>query len=504
MVSVTKIFLESATDYKRKIAHKVPFTHIDKYVISDLESTIGDRCKAVAIEYPYYESDYLSNFYTFYAKKQQQFPKESCRLLFFSDKKASELIGYVSLRPTCERTRCGRTYLEPQYIINNPAYILLSNCKIHFRGGEAIIRAFPHMKQEGDVSVCAHVALWAVLRSFTNRFHDYPEIRLGDLVNMIQPLSERPTPSKGLTPTQVSDVLLSQGLSPIIREKPRLGNRDDEFFDEIISYLDSGVPVIGFMRAREHAITLIGHGKIASPSQLRWIPDNYYEIGYDKDGAARKTNVILASKFVSFAVINDDNYLPYREVSRTVDTAGGHYSMHDIDYAVIPLYPRIQLAFNDVREKFLALLPLGYYDWVGQENLIVRFFITSANSYREYAQENIRALGPDLVNVILGIEMPRFIWCVEISSRLAFEEDLVNAIVLIDSTCATINSDPFLLLTSPNWIKYKSTADYVEEYDPVTEKTEFLNYQEITEGISLLTVPAFHKNLEEVIPYGKT
>lgn len=500
MVTVTRVSLKSVKDYQNKLAYKVPSTHIDKYVISDLENSIGSRCKTVIVEYPYYESDYLSNFYIFYAKKQQQFIKKSCRLLFFSDERATELMGYISLRPTCERTRCGRTYMEPQYLISKPAYILLADCKIHFRGGEAVVRAFPHMKQEGDVSVCAHVALWAVLRSFTYRFHDYPEIRLGDLVNMIHPLSERPIPSKGLTPTQVSDVLLGQGLSPIIRERPQSGNRDDEFFDEIISYLDSGVPVIGFMRTREHAVTLIGHGKPIAPSQLRWLPDNYFEVGYNKDGSMCKTKVMLSSKLVTFAVVNDDNYLPYREVSRTVCAVEGNYSMHDIDYAVIPLYPRIQLVFNDVREKFLALLPLGYYEWAGQEELIVRFFIASANSYREYAQENQSDLGAELVNVILNLEMPRFIWCVEISKVSAFERDHVNAIVLIDSTCATINSDPFLLLTMSDRIKYKSNTDYIEEYNPSTGNIEFMNYQEITDNVSLLDVPAFHKNLEEVNP----
>ncbi len=241
MVSAQRIVLETVDDYD-KLLDTIPPSHIDTSIIDDLKKHLGMRCKAIIVEHPYYESDYLSNYYIFYSKKLQNFPKESYRLMLFSDRNASDLIGYMALRPTYEGTRCGRTYLEPQYLISEPAYIILSNCKIHFRAGEAVLRAFPHMKQEGDISVCAHVALWSVVRSFTNRFHRYPEVRLGQLVEMIQPQAERLTPSRGLTPTQVSSVLLKLGFSPIIR-----GESDKNFIDEICSFVESGVPVIGFM-----------------------------------------------------------------------------------------------------------------------------------------------------------------------------------------------------------------------------------------------------------------
>lgn len=36
-------------------------------------------CKAIDVEYPFYESDYLSTYYLYYARKFQYVDKECCR-----------------------------------------------------------------------------------------------------------------------------------------------------------------------------------------------------------------------------------------------------------------------------------------------------------------------------------------------------------------------------------------------------------------------------------------
>lgn len=501
MVTIKRILLKHINDYKEQLAIHVPPSHIDKFVIEDLEKAVGLRCKSIVIEYPYYESDYLSNYYIFYSQKLQQFPKSSCRLLLFSDKESTNLIGYISLRPTCEHTRCGRTYLEPQYLMTESVYIILCDCKIHFRGAETVLHAFPHMKQEGDVSVCAHVALWSVMRSFTNRFHQYPELRLGDIVSMIHSHLGRPIPSKGLTPTQIADVLLSQGLSPIIREKPC---SDQHFTDEIFSYIESGVPLIGFIQSREHAVTIIGHGKPIIPQEPEHIPSKYFELSYQEDGTTHETNVIMSSKFIPSAVINDDNAFPYRILDKDPRKSQVRYSLHDIEYVIVPLYPRVQLVYNDIREKFLGLVQCGIYGWATQEKLVSRIFLTSSNTYREYVFEQRKAFGANFVNIVLDLEMPKFIWCVEVSRYTSFQSGLINAVVLIDSTCATIDPDPFLLVTMEDRIKYKKNAVYTEEYNSATETTESKNVVEFLDNVKLFNAPAFHNNLEEVLPNGET
>lgn len=146
----------------------------------------------------------------------KNFPKECWRLLFFSDSQGTDVMGCISLRPTYEGTRIGRTYFEPQYLISRKAYIILTDQKIHFLGGEAVLRVFPHMQQDGDVAACAHIALWSVLRSFSSRFSMYPEVRLGKLVEMAQPNADMRISSHGLTASQIADVFSAQGFVSVI------------------------------------------------------------------------------------------------------------------------------------------------------------------------------------------------------------------------------------------------------------------------------------------------
>lgn len=481
MISAKRIVLEKVDDFD-KLLDEIPNSYIDTYVIDDLKKCLGNRCKVIVVEYPYYESDYLSNYYIFYSKKMQNFPKRSYRLMFFSDRGASDLMGYLALRPTYEGTRCGRTYIEPQYLVTKSANIILSDCKIHFRAGETVLRVFPHMRQEGDIAVCAHVALWSVLRSFTNRFHKYPEIRLGQLVEMIQPRAERLIPSRGLTPTQISDVFLKLGFSPIIR-----GNSDSNFIDEICSYIESGIPVIGFMPELEHAITIIGCGEpvreLVSSNRLT---ANYYEMFIDTNGHTYQTNVIMAAKLMKFLIINDDNQLPYRVLDKAIGESEVKYSLEAIKYAVVPLYSGVQLVYNDVKTAFLALVTDGIFDWMRPDKLITRIFLTSANTYREYINENSTAFGSDLSSILINLEMSKFVWCVEVSRPDAFTRGKIEAIVLVDSTSATINKSPFLLLTKANQV------DYCDDGKPVSYAWK-----------APLNVPAFHHNLVEVVPFGE-
>lgn len=481
MISASKIPIETLADYE-KLLDVVPHSHIDSYIINDLKKFLSERCKSIIVEYPYYESDYLSNYYIFYAKKLQNFSKTSYRLMFFSDSDASDLIGYMALRPTYEGTKCGRTYMEPEYLISESAHIIVSECKIHFRAGETVLYAFPHMKQEGDIAVCAHVALWSVVRSFTNRFHKYPEVRLGQLVEMIQPQAERLTPSRGLTPTQISDVLLRLGFSPIIRSCS-----DRNFIDEIYSYVESGIPVIGFMPELEHAITIVGCGmpvkELATSNQLT--PHNY-EIFIDQNGDTYQTNVIMASKLIKFLVVNDDNQFPYRLLNKGIREGELGYNLEAIKCAVIPLYSGIQLVYNDVKTAFLALVTDGVFDWMNPDKLITRIFLTSANTYREYVNEYRADFGSALSSILINLEMSKFVWCVEVSRPSAFVEGKVEAVVLVDSTSATTNRSPFLLITKNGRI------DYSDGGKPVSYAWD-----------RPLEVPAFHHNLQEVTPYGK-
>ena len=154
MIEVGRIAIKDLSSYD-VLTEKIPKEYIDESIIRDLKNVIGLKCKAILIEFPYYESDYLSNYYIFYSKKLKSFSKRNYRLHLFADKETTELIGYIALRPTYEGTRFGRTFLEPEYIVSKTAHMILSEHKVHFQGGDAVLQAVPYMKQEGDVAVCA-------------------------------------------------------------------------------------------------------------------------------------------------------------------------------------------------------------------------------------------------------------------------------------------------------------------------------------------------------------
>ena len=327
-------------------------------------------------------------------------------------------------------------------------------------------------------------ALWEVVRSFTSRFHKYPEVTLGDLVMMIKSDAERNIPSHGLTPPQLADVLSKVGFSPIIRDNNR--SSGDSFFDEIISYIESGIPLIAFMSNQEHAVAVFG---VCTPDYERLPLDKLAQSKHETFMIEDKqviTRVVMESKFVSELVINDDNYFPYRLLSRIPLKTEVKYTLRALDYAVVPLYPRIQLVYNDVKIAFLALSETGIYNWEGP--VFTRIFLTSASTYREYASRNKESLGKELENIIAHLEMPKFIWVIEATSRESLYRHEVNGIVILDSTSATINKSPFLLVTEKRKIRYND--------DGQAKACDFSK--------DFLAAPRFELNLQEVIPhYGK-
>lgn len=99
MLTRENVFIRSESDYDKLLRYLDP-QYMDENLIQQLKKYIGLQSKLVSIEFPYYENDYLSSYYIFYAKKLQKFPKECYRLLFYADRSARTLMGYITLRPT--------------------------------------------------------------------------------------------------------------------------------------------------------------------------------------------------------------------------------------------------------------------------------------------------------------------------------------------------------------------------------------------------------------------
>ncbi|MFR7605597.1 MAG: hypothetical protein ACLUV3_09485 [Oscillospiraceae bacterium] len=124
------------------------------------------------------------------------------------------------------------------------------------------IKCFPWMHQENDISTCAHVALWATLRYFGNIQSNYADITMGEICDKIQFHLDRKTPCRGLSTRQISNLLMQYNFSTLIRDKKSSSNAR-QYLNEILSYIESGLPLIGISSKSEHAICIVGHGAIS-------------------------------------------------------------------------------------------------------------------------------------------------------------------------------------------------------------------------------------------------
>ena len=65
-------------------------------------------------------------------------------------------------------------------------------------------------------------------------------------------------------------------------------------------------------------------------------------------------NVISHSKLIQDLYVMDDNCFPYRKMPIDLPSEQSDviYGLAELEYAVVPLYRRMQLAYSEVYERF--------------------------------------------------------------------------------------------------------------------------------------------------------
>ena len=223
---------------------------------------------------------------------------------------------------------------------------MISNFTAHVIGQKLEIRCFPWKRQQTDVSVCAHTAVWTVIRYFGNKYKNYADTTIGDIVEKVENDWGRKTPSLGLNLVQISDLFKQYGLSPLIIGGDKTSSKI--FIDEVISYIESGLPVVGFLSPQDHAISIIGHGEIDY--------DKLDNLDDEPDLLDKNANVIPHSKLINSLYVMDDRYFPYREMSKELPDKYSdlEYGINELYYAVVPLYNRMQLSYRDVYDRMVV------------------------------------------------------------------------------------------------------------------------------------------------------
>lgn len=481
MINSHIIEIENINSYD-KLFDLIPHSHIDLKTVNEIKDNIGTNADYIITENPYADRDFLSTYYIFYSMKFRNYEKSCFRIHFFRRNAFGEpdiYGGFITLRPTISGTRIGRSYLEPVLLSDPNSFIMSGKYKVNLLGNEIFVNAFPWMHQETDVSICAHVAVWSVLRYFGNKYRYYPDWTMGEIVSKITSSTGRKIPSTGLSAPQICEVLQSAGFSPIIREKT-----NNDFLFEIMSYIESGIPVIGMASNITHAFSIIGHGMIDT-SFLSCQLDDYF-VQYSYDNRIIISDIIPSYHCITSLVINDDNTFPYRTVPLHIGDMPGtsaKYCADNIDVAIIPLYNKMQIVFNEIYNRFIILSESQRHGKQSKSSMkwpspkVARLFITSSNSFKEKTLLN-ESINPEIKNIILNMNFPKFIWCIEIYRPENYSSGLVSGMILVDTTACSKDQDPWLFMhdcRKAKWVNEKGKTNIYFTKSPIEPFNRYIN-----------------------------
>ena len=479
MITINSVEITAIEDYDKLMTKSlIDEQYIDNGVIELLKNYVGDKCKVVDIEYPYYDNDYLSSYYVLYAKKHKSYSKKCYRLLFFSDVDHTDMIGYITLRPTSHGTHLCKTMFEPQLFLTENARLILSQEKVHYMGGECTLNLFPQIGQEGAVSACAHVSVWSILRSFANRFQNFGAYRIADIANKTVQFERKKIPTEGLTMNQISNLFTQVGFSPII-----LRREDDKFDDAIISYLESGIPLVGIISNRSHAIAMIG---VCDKAKIA-LPNTYIESIVVDDSS--KYEIALHSKFIPGVFVNDDHSFPYGMVKKYIpineDKNVVPYVMRDIEYIIVPFHHRVYMHYQEAYDFFVNFFKENAHRLGWPQKFVARIFLVSSNRYKEYICNVENTIENTIGETILAMETPKFMWCFEITQYDNVDNDTVDHIMLLDSTSTLYDDDPIIFVSGSDFAEFKDGETFehididlskglqIKSFDNLLEKVEY-------------------------------
>lgn len=416
-------------------------------LISELKIRIGIKTKLIVVEFPYRDFDFSSVYSLFYSKKHQSVSKECIRLHFFSKDELEEkyYIGHIVVRDSAVDSR-GKAIFEPKYLSQvSKGFIVKSENKSHLMGKAFKIDSFLWMSQDTDIAVCAHVAIWSINNYYANKYSSYKLQSIGAISDIAPLYMGRKTPSGGLNLLQVSDMFSKLGFYPLVLQKNPQNPQD--FFRAVYSYIESGIPMVGAMTKKEHAVAIIGHGAI------------------NQDNIKKSTdNIINIADSLEELIISDDNELPFTKIAKYENK----YTFEDLDYVIVPLYEKMYINANIVYERVKVLMESDVLEL--KQQMLLRIYLTSTRSLKREALEN-KTMNEILKSTILKLHTPQFVWCADICSKDEYIDEKTSSRIIIDATAGTYENEPWILMHDSEKILYKddyevySIKEMIDNYD---------------------------------------
>lgn len=459
MIKIESIPINELEDYKNILLQTPEVFRNNPYTqkwIEALKLRVGLKCTSLLLEYPYYDSEYLSSYYQYYIKKFRDYGKASCRIHFICK---NEYLGYMTLSPTVHYINFSKSYLSPKLFLETKAFLMLSQFEANLFGVNVGVHAFPWMNQQRDFCTCAHVAAWSIMKFYGNEHSGYGDVTIGALVESVPENLSRKLPSKGLTLQQMADIFRKFGITPLILKKEE--SNQNEFIREMFCYIESGIPIVAAIDKKNHAVAVIGHG----------------DIDYSK--LDKCSGLIDSSCCVKSLIVNDDNLFPYMEIKHAneIDGSLADYSIEDFDFILIPIYNRVHQEYRILYERVKQYLKTK--NLVYESDSVLRIYLASAKSLKQHTVMD-DSMNGYLKKIIVGLEMPKLVWCAEISSYDEYREKKISAKMIIDSTASPGDTTPWILVHDREKIKYYSNGKW---YETKCEISAYSMYQHNLKGV---------------------
>jgi len=470
-----------------RLKEDCPIIATGKRGLAQIRKSLADFTRMIVVEPAYICKDHRNLFSNYYSKKFTWAHGVCSRLHFFSDANISpssfligkkdvqnSYIGNCVIRPIPNQY-LGRITIDPAKIgmgYSDEHYCLATTFTVNLYGHRLEVKAFPHLSQDTDVTVCGHAALWGICRYLSERYAKYPELLPFDLIARTPANHGRRFPYRGMVPEHYAAILDSFGCFPLLFATKLIGGYDrglaakndgdskrgrDELereeFKDYYSYLESGFPILASVfvtsSGGNHAICLIGHTIDYNPNLEE--RGNYTEIpNWDKESEEKPVRVIDSSSFVKEFIVTDDNAFPYQLLGRTgnsyaededlYDPPG--FSIEDILSVVCPLPEKVYLTASRARKimatllgKFFVTRKSDFEFDISSEQIVTRLFVTTETALKCRKLENYRNNNKDgLLSFVLDIHFPHFIWVMEVATLENYKNGQANAEIIIDAT----------------------------------------------------------------------
>jgi hypothetical protein len=428
------------------------------------------RCLAIArqnsartaiVETRYIDADYRSEYSLFYSKAFTHYEDSAHRIHFFQAEidedsawrlpPAPGYIGYVIVRPNV-RGLVGRTMLQAPLRMRNHVRTAVRET-VDFFGQALDVRAVPFIQQDTRLDACAQAAGWMCHYSAYRRADRGVHRRtIGEFTASADRslAAGRLIPSTGLSLEQLSEVLTSFGLPPVVEDidsldtsdllpelrpsrrsviSPRLDSDQERASAAIrlcCRYLNSGIPVLAILRqwgtdddrSDRHAVVVCGYSRDESNDQ----------------------EVRL--------IVNDDSRGPYLTVNDILKDADEATSQERRwDQLMVPLPEKLWMTGSGAERRGLAYFLGAARRAASAEvlnankvleaeksgNLGVRTYFSTSNRFKERLRRRCR--DEIIIREYALVRLPRFVWVVEALDLVELEKGKQASLNFRENRC---------------------------------------------------------------------